>query len=183
MMVVVCALLLGNSAMSGNKPDAPAGPGNGILGFGIGPGVGYYGSSGFGPAILVHYDHSIWQAGPGTISLGGQIGASFFNHTYYYGSDYKYSWTNFGFDFRGAYHYGWDVPGLDTYGGFGIGACITSFSDGGWDSGKSSTHVGPLPTFFLGGSYFFNDVVGVNAETGYNFSFFSVGMNFRIIRN
>jgi len=29
-------------------------------------------ASGFGPAILVHYDHSIWKARPGTISLGGQ---------------------------------------------------------------------------------------------------------------
>jgi len=49
----------------------PAGKGSGILGFGFGPGTPFCGGSGFGPAMYVHYDHSIWQAGPGTISLGG----------------------------------------------------------------------------------------------------------------
>jgi hypothetical protein len=182
-VILVMVIITGFSiqSYSGNGPVDPAGKGNGILGFGFGPGIPFYGGSGFGPAMLVHYDHSIWQAGPGTISLGGQIGTSFFWHNYSHKNvQYKYSWTNMGFVFRGAYHYGWKVPGLDTYAGFGAGTLISMYNDDGYDSGKKPTHAGFLPTCFFGGSYFFNDLVGVNAELGYNFSFASIGLNFRI---
>jgi hypothetical protein len=172
------------SSFSGNGPVDPAGPGNGILGFGFGPGIPLYGGSGFGPAILVHYDHNIWQAGPGTVSLGGQIGTSFFTHHYVHQEvNYKYSWTNLGIVFRAAYHYGWKVPGLDTYAGFGAGTYYSMYNDGGYsDSGKGSSQIGFLPTAFFGGSYFFNDVVGVNAELGYNFAYASIGLNFRLTK-
>jgi len=170
-------------SFSGNGPLDPAGKGNGILGFGFGPGIPYYGSSGFGPAILVHYDQSIWKAGPGTISLGGQIGTSFFWYNFsHQGAKYKYSWTNLGFVFRGAYHYGWKVPGLDTYAGFGAGTWFSMYNDHGYDSGKKSSHVGFLPAAFIGGSYFFNDVIGFNVEIGYNFAYASIGLNFRLTK-
>jgi hypothetical protein len=168
-------------SFSGNGPGDPAGKGNGILGFGFGPGIPYYGGNGFGPAMLVHYDHGIWQAGPGTISLGGQIGTSFFWYNYAHKEvHYKESWTNLGFVFRGAYHYGWKVPGLDTYAGFGAGTIFSMYNDDGNNPGKNPSHIGFLPTCFFGGSYFFNDHVGLNAELGYNFSFASFGLNFRI---
>jgi len=179
--IVILALIAGFSvpSFSAKGPVDPAGKGNGILGFGFGPGIGYYGSSGFGPAILIHYDHSIWKVGPGTISLGGQIGTSFFSHHY---TGYKYHWTNMGFVFRGAYHYGWKIPGLDTYAGFGAGTWFSIYDDAGYNPGKNHFHVGFLPTVFFGGSYFFNNVIGVNAEMGYNFAYFSIGMNFRLVR-
>ncbi len=182
-LVVVCFTIWALPSYSEKGPVDPAGRGAGILGFGFGPGTGFYGGSGFGPAILVHYDHSIWQAGPGTISLGGQIGSSFFWHTYPYdGYDYHYSWVNMGFVFRGAYHYGWKVPGLDTYAGFGAGTYFSMYDNDGYKNGKDSFHAGFLPTFFFGGSYYFNDLIGINAETGYNFAWFSVGLNFRLIK-
>jgi hypothetical protein len=167
----------------GNGPLDPGGKGSGILGFGFGPGIPYYGGSGFGPAFLVHYDHSIWQAGPGAISLGGQIGTSFFWHDYAHHDDYyKNSWTNLGFVFRGAYHYGWKVPGLDTYAGFGAGTLFSMFNDGGYDYGKDSFHAQFLPTCFFGASYFFNDMVGLNSEVGYNFAYISIGLNFKLTK-
>ncbi|MCX6266985.1 MAG: hypothetical protein NTW16_06455 [Bacteroidetes bacterium] len=184
-IILVLIIMTGFSvqSFSGNGPEDPAGKGSGILGFGFGPGIPYYGGSGFGPAILVHYDHSIWQAGPGTISLGGQIGTSFFWYKDYHKEvQYKNSWTNLGFIFRGAYHYGWKVPGLDTYAGFGAGTVISMYNDGGYDPEKKHSHAGFLPTCFFGGSYFFNDVVGINAELGYNFAFASIGLNFRIAK-
>lgn len=184
--ILVLALMVGFSvpSISGNGPTDPAGRGSGVLGFGFGPGIPFYGGSGFGPAILIHYDHSIWQAGPGTISLGGQIATSFFWHNYsYYDLRYKYSWTNLGFVFRGAYHYGWKVPGLDTYAGFGAGTVFSMYNNGGYhDSGRRSSYVGFLPTFFMGGSYFFNNVVGLNSEFGYNFAYISIGMVFRLAK-
>jgi hypothetical protein len=177
--ILVISAVLSVPSFGQNKPVDPAGKGNGILGFGFGPGIGYYGGDGFGPAILFHYDHSIWEAGPGTISLGGQIGTSFFVHNY---PDYKYNWVNMGYVFRGAYHYGWKVPGLDTYAGFGVGTWISIYNDNGHNPGKESFSAGFLPTAFFGASYFFNDVVGVNAETGYNFAYISIGLNFRLVR-
>jgi hypothetical protein len=168
-------------SFSGKGPLDPAVKGSGVLGFGFGPGIPFYGGSGFGPAILVHYDQSIWKAGPGTISLGGQIGTSFFWYNFSHkGAKYKYSWINLGFVFRGAYHYGWNVPGLDTYAGFGAGTWFSIYNDNGYDSGKKSSHLGFLPIGFMGASYFFNDVIGVNAEFGYNFAYASIGLNFRL---
>jgi hypothetical protein len=170
-------------SFSANGPKDPAGKGTGILGFGFGPGIGYYGGYGFGPAILVHYDHSIWQAGPGTISLGGQIGTSFFWDNYYHDDvDYNEAWINLGFIFRGAYHYGWNVPGLDTYAGFGAGTRFSIYSDDGKTTGKEDTNIGFLPTMFFGGSYYFNDMLGLNAECGYNFAYISFGLNFRMVK-
>jgi hypothetical protein len=183
-IILFLALMAGFSlkSFSGDGPVDPAGRGSGILGFGFGPGIPYNGGSGFGPAILVHYDHSIWQAGPGTVSLGGQIGTSFFWHNYSHKEvSYKYTWTNLGFVFRGAYHYGWKVPGLDTYGGFGAGTWFSMYNDGGYESGKQS-HAGFLPTVFFGGSYFFNDVVGLNTEFGYNFAYVSIGLSIRLTK-
>ena len=186
LIILFLALTAGFSiqSFSGNGPIDPAGKGNGILGFGFGPGISYYGSSGFGPAILIHYDHSIWKAGPGSISLGGQIGTSFFWHNLsYLNAHYKEGWTNLSFVFRAAYHYGWKVHGLDTYAGFGAGTVFTMYNDNGYYySGRKSSRVGFLPTVFMGGSYFFNNHIGVNAECGYNFAFISVGLNFRLTK-
>jgi hypothetical protein len=182
-IILFTGLMTGLSipTFSGNNPVDPAGKGSGIIGFGFGPGIPYYGGSGFGPAILVHYDHSIWKVGPGAISLGGQFGTSFFSHKFTHeGYDYKYHWTNVGIVFRAAYHYGWKVSGLDTYAGFGAGTWFSMYNDDGYNSGKKSVQVGFLPTAFIGGSYFFNDLIGLNAEMGYNFAYISIGLNFRI---
>jgi hypothetical protein len=182
-LAVMFSILLVSSAFSAKGPTDQAGKGKGIFGFGFGPGIPFNGGSGFVPAILLHYDHSIWKAGPGTISLGGQFGTSFFWKTHPdHNVDYKYSWTNIGIDFRAAYHYGWKVPGLDTYAGFGAGTWFSMYNNGGHDNGKSSSAIGFLPTAFFGGSYFFNDLLGLNAEMGYNFAYASIGLNFRIVK-
>jgi hypothetical protein len=179
-ILILTVFILGTAfnSFSANGPDDPAGKGNGILGFGFGPGIAWYGGSGFGPAIVAHYDHSLWEVGPGTISIGGLVGTSFFSHTYG-PDDYKDHWVNIGFVGRAAYHYGWNVPGLDTYAGFGAGTYMSMYSDDGDDNNKDDFHIGFLPTAFFGGSYFFNDMIGINAETGYNFTYISFGVNFR----
>ena len=168
---------------SQTRTGDPGGLHSGVFRFGFGPGIPFYGSSGFGPAVLWSYDHNLWQAGPGTISLGGQIGTSFFSNYYTNESkQYAYKWVNLGFVFRGAYHYGWRVPGLDTYGGFGTGMVYTIFNNDGYDSGKKQGHVDFLPTAFLGVSYFFNNMVGINAEWGYDFAYASIGLSFRLTK-
>jgi hypothetical protein len=184
-IILLFALFIGYSDLSfgGNGPVDPADKGSGILGFGIGPGIPYYGGHGFGPAILVHYDHSIWRVGPGSISLGGQVGVSFFWHDItIQNNHYKRRWTNLGFAFRGAYHYGWKVAGLDTYAGFGAGPRFSMYNNGGYYETTKSSQVGFLPTIFFGGSYFFNPLIGLNAEFGYNFAYAAIGLNFRLTK-
>ncbi|MFZ4520936.1 MAG: hypothetical protein ACOYNC_04490 [Bacteroidales bacterium] len=182
-IAILLVLMAGFSVQgfSGNGPLDPAGKGNGILGFGFGPAIPFYGSNGSGPAFIIRYDHGIWRAGPGTISLGGQIGTSFFWHHYWH-KDVQYTehWTNLGFVFRAAYHYGWKVPGLDTYAGFGGGTVFSMYNDGGYYPETKPSHVGYLPSVFFGGTYFFSPVVGINAEFGYNFAYAAIGLNFRI---
>ncbi len=169
--------------VSGQGPVNPAGAGTGILGFGFGPGIPYFGGSGFGPAILVHYDQSIWQAGPGSVSLGGQMGVSFFSTDFSHkGIPYTNRWTNFGIVFRSAYHYGWKVPGLDTYAGFGAGTLVNTYRNNEFGTSINDSQVGFLPTCFIGGTYFFNKVIGMNAEFGYNFAIASIGLDFRFPR-
>lgn len=166
------------AAFAEKGPLDPAGPGNGILGFSFGPGISYHGSSGFGPAIMARYDHSIWEAGPGTISLGGMVGTSFSGYDH---GNYHHSWVNMAVVMRGAYHYGWKVPGLDTYAGLGAGTEFSMFDDNGDpDEYRDDFRIDFLPTFFMGASYFFTPVIGVNSEVGYNFAYVSLGLNLRL---
>ncbi|MEI7662890.1 MAG: hypothetical protein WCK34_11845 [Bacteroidota bacterium] len=182
-IILLCVFMATLSVQyaSAQGPQDPAGRGNGILGFGFGPGIPYFGGDGFGPAILVHYDQSIWKAGPGSISLGGQIGTSFFTHDYYH-RDYQYRdrWTNVGVAFRAAYHIGWHVRGLDTYAGFGAGTLFSMYHDAEYGTVNRHTSVYLIPELFVGASYYFTRRVGVNAELGYNFAVASVGLNFRL---
>ena len=183
-LLLVLVLTTGLSFKStGQGPVDPARPGSGIFGFGFGPGIPYFGGGGFGPAILLHYDQSIWKAGPGSVSLGGQIGTSFYlNDFAHHNINYAERWTNLGFVFRAAYHCGWKVRGLDTYAGFGAGTLFSFYHNTEYGSGYQDTKVGFLPTCFIGGSYFFNRTVGMNAEFGYTVAFASIGMDFRIGR-
>lgn len=175
--------ILSVPAFSSGGPGDPGRKGSGELRLGFGPGIPYYGSNGFGPAFLANYDHNIWQVGPGTISLGGQIATSFFWQNYtHQGESYRHRWSHVGVIFRSAYHYDWRVPGLDTYAGFGAGMLFSTFDNNGNESDKESFNLSFLPTAFVGISYFFNELIGINAECGYNFSYASIGISFRITK-
>ena len=182
-ILITLTALPATNAYSGNPGDDPAAKGSAIFRFGFGAGIPFYGSSGFGPAAIYNYDQNAWQAGPGTISLGGQIGSSFFHRDFAFeGHQYISKWSNVSVVFRSAWHYGWNVPGLDTYAGLGAGAMVTMYNNDGYDSGKKATHYVFLPVAFAGVSYFFNHVVGVNAECGYNFTYVSAGLTFRLTK-
>lgn len=130
-----------------------------------------------------NYDQNIWQAGPGTISLGGQIGVSFFSRDYTTDNHlYKNRWSNVAVIARGAYHYGWGLPGFDTYAGIGAGPLLCMFDNDGYDNGRKSSHLTILPAAFAGVTYFFNNIIGINAECGYNLAYASAGITFRITK-
>ncbi|PWT77297.1 MAG: hypothetical protein C5B59_04355, partial [Bacteroidetes bacterium] len=96
----------------------PVRPGSVILNLGIGVGANYQGdyyNTPFGTKAALEF--GIWQAGPGTITLGPEIGGSFSNGGY----NNNYKVRTIVVAGRSAWHYGWEVRGLDTYGGLSLG--------------------------------------------------------------
>jgi hypothetical protein len=170
-----------------------------LINFGIGPGIQYYSgySAGFGPGFQASFEKGMWQLGPGVLTLGGEVGISYFsykysdgyyyNHVFYTGDVYKYSWISLITAARSAYHYGWKVKGLDTYGGLSTGMRFLSFSrkyygyyDGMLDNAYSPGSVSFFFGTFVGASYFFNNVLGINGELGYNINYAQVGLVFKL---
>lgn len=182
LIVLFGVFLLSFMVMSGSyaqKPTNPVEKGNMTLGFGIGPGTHYFGNGwGFGPGFKIFFEAGLWKAGPGTITLGGEYAVSYFVDNPY--SGYKWGCTNMFFGARAAYHYGFDVPGLDVYAGIPMGFGFSTFNYDDWEGKANSTEVFPYGGIFFGTTYFFNSVVGINGEFGYNATYANIGMVFRL---
>jgi len=186
-------LLPGITSFAGGKGLMdPMTKGAWFINFGFGPGTNWQGAygSGFLPAGQVAVEVGMWEVGPGVITLGGEVGGTFYSFTgtdsrYGPGTSYKYNHTELVIAARGAYHYGWNVQGLDTYGGVAAGPRFTIFS-----YQLPASYTGPVigePTsvgygggVFMGASYFFTELLGVNAELGFNITYVQIGMVFKI---
>jgi len=186
-------LLPGITSFAGGKGLMdPMTKGAWFINFGFGPGTNWQGAygSGFLPAGQVAVEVGMWEVGPGVITLGGEVGGTFYSFTgtdsrYGPGTTYKYNYTELVIAARGAYHYGWNVQGLDTYGGVAAGPRFTIFS-----YQLLASYTGPVigePTsvgygggVFMGASYFFTELLGVNAELGFNITYVQIGMVFKI---
>jgi hypothetical protein len=180
-VIITALFLVTGSVTMAQKPSEPMSKGSSAISFGFGPGIPFSYSSGFGPAMVFKYDYSLFQAGPGTISFGGLMGFSHFWDNYNINSTkYNASTTNFGLAFRAAYHYSFDVDGLDCYAGFGIGPRFTVYNDNYNYYNYDDFTAGALPCMFFGTSYYFNDVVGINGEFGYSFTYAQIGMTFKL---
>lgn len=192
-IVIFSLLLPGIPSFAGGKGLMdPMTKGSWFINFGFGPGTNWQGAygGGFLPAVQAAFETGMWEMGPGLITLGGEVGGTFFSFTgtdsrYGPATTYKYNYTELVFAVRGAYHYGWNVQGLDTYGGVAAGPRFTLFtyqipaSYTGPVIGKPAT-VGYGGGAFLGASYFFNELLGVNAEAGFNITYIQIGMVFRV---
>jgi hypothetical protein len=191
--------ILTNDVFAEKGPTDPMSVDSWTINFGLGAGIHYYSgyATGFGPGIQFAFEKGMWQLGPGVLTLGGEMGFSYFTYTGYYGGyhhggvyypdfSYKYTWLNFIMACRSAYHYGWKVPGLDTYGGLAMGFRFVSFTSSYADyyNGYYGTYEPAafnfFPGFFVGGSYFFNHAIGVNAELGFNVNYAQIGMIFKL---
>ncbi|MEP7278642.1 MAG: hypothetical protein ABI813_08375 [Bacteroidota bacterium] len=155
---------------------APFRVGSTTLSLGLGVGSEYkddYYRSPLGMKAVVEW--GLWHAGPGTISLGAEAGASFSNGGYY--SDYRSHTAVIAI--RAAWHYGWRVRGLDTYAGFapGIGLHHYDYLD---DRRYALNQAIPVFGAFIGASYFVTPHFGFNAEAGYDITDFQVGVIFKL---
>ena len=123
-------------------------------------------------------EFGIWKAGPGVISLGAEIGATFSSKSNYIDRN----------DFRSravivagrsAWHYGWQVKGLDTYGGVSAGAAFRHYD---YNKGTHYEDNDVIPVFggFVGASYFFTPGFGVNVEAGYDITSLQAGVIFKL---
>jgi hypothetical protein len=167
-----------SSHSSGTKGDVtPMQVGSVFLNMGVGVGADYkaegYGT-GFG--FKASAEFGLWQAGPGVITLGPELGGSFSNQGYAGSSYYSNTFVVAG---RAAWHYGWEVPGLDTYGGFSAGIGFHHYTNYN-NNNSSNNEVIPAFGAFVGGSYFITPTFGFNAEAGFDITNFQVGVVFKL---
>jgi len=155
----------------------PVRVGSATLNLGIGIGSEYKGDYYRSPlGLKAAVEWGLWHAGPGTITLGAETGASFSNGGYYY-DDYRSSTVVVAM--RSAWHYGWKVRGLDTYGGLsaGLGFHHTGYYH---NDRYNYNEVIPALGIFVGASYFVAPRFGFNAEAGYDITDFQVGVIFKL---
>jgi hypothetical protein len=174
--MLICLASVSNAQsrrhVQGKGPVSPVRLGSVILNLGIGVGAEYSGDyyrSGFGTKVAAEW--GLWQAGPGVITLGPEIGGSFSSRGYHE----NYRTRTVVVAMRSAWHYGWKVPGLDTYGGLsaGIGFHHYQYRD---NEDFSDNSVLAVPGFFIGASYFVTPTFGFNAEAGYDITNAQVGI-------
>lgn len=160
-----------------NGPTTPVKLGSVTVNGGIGIGSSYEGdyyNSPFGLKAAVEW--GLWEAGPGVITLGGELGGSFSSGGY---QNYNnYSSRTIIVAARAAWHYGWEVPGLDTYGGVSAGLGFHHYHYNNPD--YSHSKVIPVPGIFVGASYFVTPTFGFNAEAGHDITDVQVGVVFKI---
>lgn len=147
-----------------------------VLNLGIGAGVDYQGHyyyQPFGTKMAVEW--GLWTAGPGTITLGPEIGGSFSNGGYYD----NYRVRTLVVAGRSAWHYGWKVRGLDTYGGLSLGMGFVH-EEYVSDVDYVSNHTIVVPGAFIGASYFLSRNFGLNAEAGYDITNVQLGIIFKL---
>lgn len=173
----ICAstMTFAQSHRSGNGPVTPVELGDIIVNLGVGVGADYKGDNygtAFGTKIAL--EKAMWQAGPGVITVGGEVGGSFYSGDYHD----NYHAQTIVVAARAAWHYGWQVPGLDTYGGVSAGLGFHHYKYDNPDISHSS--VIPAPGAFVGASYFVTQNFGFNAEAGYDITSVQVGLVFKL---
>jgi hypothetical protein len=160
-----------------NGPTTPMEVGTVTVSGGLGVGSYYdgdYYNSPFGLKAVV--ETGVWEAGPGVVTLGGEIGGSFSSGGYQYNN---YSSRTVIVAARAAWHYGWQVPGLDTYGGVSAGLGFHHYQ---YDNPAAYTHnsVLAVPGIYVGASYFVTPTFGFNAEAGHDITDVQFGIIFKL---
>lgn len=171
-------LIITNVYSQKSTPDNPMDQGSWVVSGGIGAATTIFGNGyGFGPGFKFFFENGTFKLGPGVLTLGGEMGFSFFSDHFV---GFRESWYNLMFGARSAYHYGWNIPGLDTYGGIPLGIGFSIYSHANNKEYRGYHAIYPYVGMFLGTSYFFNDFVGVNGEVGYNVTYANLGVIFKL---
>ena len=166
-----------SSHNTGSGVVTPMEVGSIFLNLGVGVGADYKGESYGTPfGFKASAEYGLWDAGPGVITLGPEIGGTFSSAT----NGYTTKSNTFVTAGRAAWHYGWQVPNLDTYGGFSAGLGFHSYTYYDGSNNISSNTVIPAFGAFAGASYFITPTFGFNAEFGFDITNFQVGVVFKL---
>ncbi|MGB4936058.1 MAG: hypothetical protein WBO30_03485 [Ferruginibacter sp.] len=143
---------------------------------GIGLGNEYkseYSNSALG--IKAVAETGLWQAGPGIVSLGVEVGNSFSSN----GSLPNYRASSLVVAGRSAWHHGWNIKGLDTYAGLSAGAGFNQYR---YEKNGTVRQTEIVPVFggFVGASYFISPSFGFNVEAGYDITQIQGGIVFKL---
>ena len=177
---ILFCLFLGSPGIAAAQSDRDAvNPfEKGSVTFSAGAGVGneynsnYYNSA-FGTKAV--FEAGLWKAGPGTISLGVEVGGTFSNG----GTLDDYKARTVIVAGRSAWHHGWNVKGLDTYAGLAAGAGFNQYT---YNKNGTVRQNEVIPVFggFVGASYFITPSFGVNVEAGYDITQIQGGIIFKL---
>lgn len=175
------AILMGSAlcltfVSNAQGPVEPVKKGSVTFSAGVGVGNEYnsnYYNSAIGTKAVI--EAGLWKAGPGTITLGGEVGGTFSNG----GRFDNYKAHTIVVAGRSAWHHGWNVKGLDTYAGLSAGAGFNQYS---YNDGRTIKQNEVVPVFggFVGASYFVTPVFGFNLEAGYDITQIQGGIILKI---
>jgi hypothetical protein len=181
LIVILLSSLITQQSFSQSSHSSSSNPGTNpmqigslFLNVGLGFGAGYKNPTYATPwGFKIAAEYGVWEAGPGVITLGAELGSSFSGQSV---DGNSYHSSTFVVAGRAAWHYGWNVPGLDTYGGFSAGIGFNHYTNYGVDYNS------PVPAFgaFAGASYFVTPTFGFNSEFGYDITNFQVGVVFKL---
>lgn len=172
-------LVLGIVLLATMTYAQPFQKGTNVLNAGIGFGTNLGGLGSARPAISASFEHGAWEiGGPGVVSLGGYIGNTGYT---YKNAGYTQKWNYTVVGVRSAYHYnGFDnLPDLDVYGGLMLSYNIASYKADGYD-GPNSYGSGLGLSAYVGGRWFFSEMLGVYAELGYGVSVLNAGIALKL---
>ena len=180
---IIPAILLG-SALSFTAVSNAQGPVSpvqkGSITFNAGVGIGNeYNSNYYNQALgtKAAVEVGVWQAGPGVVTLGAQVGGTFSNGGGIL-NDYKaHTLVLAG---RSAWHHRWNVKGLDTYAGLSAGAGFNQYSYNQNENRFKQNEVIPVFGGFVGASYFVTPSFGFNIEAGRDITQIQGGIIFKL---
>ncbi len=148
---------------------------------GIGAGVG--GMYGFGPVVMLNFDHGMgFNAGPGVVGIGAYLSYKSYENAwsnYYY--NYTYRSTALTIAARGTYHWNsWHkIDKLDVYGGVIAGFSIRTYGNNIYEPDARRNGVSPTGGLFVGAHWYFTDSFGAFAELGYTDTNIAAGLAFK----
>jgi hypothetical protein len=165
-------------AIAGNaqSPMAPFKKGDVTSSLGVGIGNEYskdYYNEAFGTKAVI--EAGLWNAGPGVITLGGEVGTSFSNGGIYD----NYRTNTVVVAGRSAWHNGWSVKGLDTYAGLSAGAGFHNYKYNKNGYIKESEVI-LVFAGFAGASYFVTPSFAFNVEVGNDITRLQGGIIFKL---
>lgn len=131
-------------------------------------------------ATKIALEVGAFNAGPGVISLGFEVGGAFTPEGDYYGyRDYRARMFVAGF--RTAWHYAnWKVDRLDTYAGINLGVGFKHIDYNYQSDHHNKNKTVFYPRGFVGASYYVTPKFGLNVEAGYDITYIQGGVVFKL---